>query len=124
MFTIHLFLNDGFLGDNQQVMEIKTQLIQKYQNVNFIEYQDNQPTTLEQLSKTFEDSNDQKHVFILSGDHGFEFIQKNPGIQTIIEQKKPIVIWIGHQDPGLALIQQYLNIVALPKYILEDQPAL
>jgi hypothetical protein len=124
MFTVDLFLNEGFLGDNQQIMAIKAQLIQKYQTVNFIEYQDNQSTTLEQLSKTFEDSNDQKHVFILSGAHGFEFIQKNPDVQTIIEQKKPIVIWMGHQDPGLSSIQQYLNIVALPQYILEDQPAL
>ncbi|HXH54689.1 MAG TPA: hypothetical protein VNK03_02975 [Gammaproteobacteria bacterium] len=124
MFTVDLFLNDGFFNDTRQVTAIKTQLIQKYPNINFIEYQDNHATTLEQLSKTFEDSNDQKHVFILSGDHGFEFIQKNPDVQTIIEQKKPIVIWVGYQDPGLASIQQYLNIVALPKHILEAQAAL
>ncbi|HEV2524661.1 MAG TPA: hypothetical protein VGU44_05975, partial [Gammaproteobacteria bacterium] len=128
MFTIDLFLNDGFFGDNQQVAAIHTQLSKEYreaETIRFATYKDNDATIPQQLSDSFKASNDQKHIFILSGSHGFEFIQKNPTIQKIIELEKPIVIWFGHQDPvDLESIAKYLNIIALPEYILDARPAL
>jgi hypothetical protein len=126
MFTVDLFLNDGFLGDNQQVRAIQTQLIQKYEDVQFATYQDNDAKTVAELSDSFTSTPDQKHIFILSGSHGFEFIQKNPNVQAIIKEKKPIVIWFGHQNPGAGVqsIKEYLNIVALPQYMIDAQPDL
>lgn len=126
MFTVDLFLNDGFLGDNQQVRAIQTQLIQKYPDAQFATYQDSDTKAVAELSQNFNSNPNEQHIFILSGSHGFEFIQKNPDVQSIIEQKKPIVIWFGHQNPGAGVqsVKEYLNIVALPKYILADQPEL
>lgn len=122
MFTIDLFLNDGFLGDNQQVLAIKTQLVEKYDsNINLLEYKDNDPTTPESLSKRVSKSN--KHVFVISGSHGLQFIQ-SATIKKIIEEKQPLVIWVGHQDPGLEATNKLLNIVALPQYITADKPQL
>jgi len=129
MFTVDLFLNEGgFFGDNQQVTAIHQQLDKEYretETIRFVTYKDNDATTPQQLSDNFETSDDQEHIFILSGSHGFEFIQKNPKVQAIIGQKKPIVIWFGHQDPvDLVSLEKHLNIVALPKYIFTIRPEL
>jgi hypothetical protein len=99
MFTVDLFLNEGgFFGDNQQVAAIHHHLNKEYresETIRFATYKDNDATTPQQLSDSFETSKDQKikrskdqkHIFILSGSHGFEFIQKNPTVARIIEQK-------------------------------------
>lgn len=119
---VDILLNDGFIGDNQQVYAVSKQIVASYPNiVKIAEFKDNDPNTALTLTKNYEGP--EPHILILSGSHGLEFLNQG-SMRSLIESKKPIVVWVGHQNPGLLTVKNTLQIVALPQYIIESEPEL
>jgi hypothetical protein len=127
--TLHLLLNDGFIGDNHQVEAIKAQIISEKQldgaNVIVRTYQDDEPQTAEKLTQALKATG--QHVIISSGSHGYDFLSKissEPTLVTPPEKQKPMFVWVGHQDPGLVTHAALFDIVGLPVHVIDDKPIL
>lgn len=120
----HLMLNDQFLGDQRQLEAILAQVEKNYSSytIKSTRYQDSAPTTLGLLEKNLE-SDAGISLVIASGSHGFQFIIRKD-VQELLQRKKPLVLWVGHQDPGLIKHKDLFDVVALPRHIIEDKPDL
>ncbi len=121
MFTVDTLLNDGFMGDNHQVIAIQEQVEQQL-GPRFRKgavLKDNDPESANALEKTLTTAD--QHILIVSGSHGYDFIKK---VRKLVAEKKPIVIWVGHQDPGLIAEETLFKLVGLPTHVTEGNPAL
>src|SRR5258708_14932266 len=98
----HLMLNDQFLGDQRQLEAILSQVKKIYSGytVESIVYQDSDPSTPSRLESNLIKHGTQPSLIIVSGSHGFQFITRKD-VQELFQKKKPLVLWVGHQDPGL-----------------------
>lgn len=120
---VHVLINDGFVGDNHQVQAIGAELETRNfsKEMVFLTRSDNDPNIAQQLASDWKTT--EQAVLVISGKHGLELLA-NPEVREIIGKKKPTIIWVGHQDPGLATVKDELSVVALPQHILDQKPEL
>lgn len=132
--TLYLMLNNQFVGDEQQVKAVGAQIVERFEGrsakFRTIEYPDNSGETPTALEKDLTTSQAARSIILVSGSHGFQFITQfmdRKEVQELFRQnpaKKPIVVWVGHQDPGLIKQADLFDLIALPKHIVEDSAAL
>lgn len=122
LITVYQMLNPGFLGDNQQVVAVGEQILKKFNShtVNVLSVEHDNVESLLKLKDSFLKAG--KVVFILCGSHG-DALLKTQEFQALLREKifseKPMVVWVGHQDPGLIASKDLLDIVAIPTYMVE-----
>ena len=115
------------VGDGNQVQAIQHQIVEKYHvnhsnDIIVKEYQDDSEASIQALQNDLTKSG--KHIILVSGSHGFNFVERKD-VQKLIHTQKPVVIWTGHQEPSNLIKQEaLLDLVALPKHIIEQKPAL
>lgn len=122
MPVVHAMTTVGNAGDSNAVLAIAT----KINNGSVIVLADNQPEVITKLEQSLQP--DAEHVLLISGVHGLKFLGqalRSEKVKTLIDQKKIVISWCGHQaPPDFNEYADQLHVVGLLQEAIEFDPNL
>lgn len=121
MPTIIAMTNPSFAGDSKSVEAIARIISPTYKTIP-----DNAANALEQLQIYLDTKED--NVLIISGTHGLDFLRlalNNDKVKALIQQKRLMICWSGHQaPPNLTEYSNDIDVVALSQDYITLNPAI
>lgn len=113
---VHLLVHTDFLGDKNQALGIKSQLLRQLTSIEAYEWNDQLPEQLVLLNTTIETESSYQHILIAIGSHGLTALK---AINCFASQL--LVVYASHQVPkNLSDHLAYIDILALPEHVINE----